>query len=136
MQNLGRLGGQIIGTKGLSELGSITQAAESGVLANNAAGKAAEVLAKADLEAQGYTVVGSNVTANTSQGIRYIDHLVDLNGDLFGVEVKSGGAFRNASQLLKDTAMEMEGATLSGPNVPAIYQGQVFKIPTVEMHYP
>lgn len=93
-------------------------------------------MAKADLEAQGYTVLGSNVTARTSQGIRYIDHLVDVNGDLFGVEVKSGGAFRSSSQLLKDTAMEIEGATLSGPNVPASLQGQTLKIPTVEMHYP
>jgi len=106
------------------------------ILENNATGKAAEALAKADLEAQGYTVIGSNVTARTSVGIRYIDHLVDVEGDLFAVEVKSGGAVRNGSQLLKDTAMEMEGATLSGPNVPANLQGQTFNIPTVEMHYP
>jgi RHS repeat-associated protein len=122
---------------GAKSFGSIYMAAETTpqILANNAAGKAAEVLAKADLEAQGYTVLGSNVTARTSQGIRFIDHLVDVNGDLFAVEVKSGGAFRSSGQLLKDIAMEFEGATLSGPNVPASLQGQVFKIPTVEMHY-
>ena len=107
------------------------------VAKNHEAGKAAEKLALQALQAEGYTVVGSNVTAYTSQGIRYIDHLVRINGELFAVEVKSGNAIRNSNQILKDVAMEVEGATLGGPNLlDDALRGETFQISTVEMRYP
>lgn len=114
---------------------SVAAIEEGGVLVNRAAGTSAEALAMADLEAQGYNILGSQVTARTSAGIRYIDHLVQTpDGEIFAVEVKSGGAIRNSSQLLKDELMYNEGAQL-GNNAPELLKGQTLQIDTVEMHY-
>jgi RHS repeat-associated protein len=46
------------------------------VITNRAAGKAAENLAKTELTQEGNTVLGSQVSANTSAGRRVIDHLI------------------------------------------------------------
>ena len=67
---------------------------------NKAVGTAAEVQAAKDLVSEGNTILGSQVSVRTAEGRRVIDHLVqDSNGTIKAIEVKSGGAVRNASQL-------------------------------------
>jgi hypothetical protein len=45
----------------------------------------------------------------------FVDILVDYGGQLFNIEVKSGGAVRNGAQITKDAAMQ-QGAKLVGKN--------------------
>lgn len=72
----------------------------------------------------------------TAEGRRVIDHLVqDANGRIRAVEVKAGGAVRNASQLAKDNALATQGGTLVGKNAPAALRGQNIAIETVERRY-
>lgn len=107
------------------------------LIANRAAGKAAENLAKAELTQEGNTVLGSQVSANTSVGRRVIDHLIQTpEGKLMAVEVKSGNGARSASQLLKDNLMSTEGATLVGKNAPGRLRGQTILLDTIERKYP
>ena len=75
-----------------------------------------EALVGQELQAAGNTILGSQVGVQTSQGLRYIDHLIQTPaGEIFAVEVKSGGAlYNNAGQIAKDVALEMEGGTFTG----------------------
>lgn len=103
---------------------------------NKSAGKAAEAQAAKDLIAEGNTILGSQVSARTAEGRRIIDHLVqDANGTIRAVEVKSGGAVRNASQRAKDNALATQGGILVGKNVPAELRGKHVIIDTVERRY-
>lgn len=112
------------------------------VLQNKVAGKAAEVLVGQELEASGNTILGSQVGVQTSQGLRYIDHLIQTpSGEIFAVEVKSGGAaYDSSTQIAKDVALETEGGTFTGSGladspIPAsVLTGQ--KIPTIVIHVP
>lgn len=107
------------------------------VVANRAAGKAAEEMAKRELTAEGNTALGSQVSANTSAGRRVIDHLIETpNGKLLAVEVKAGNGARSASQLAKDGLMAKEGATLVGKNAPDFLQGKTVILETIERKYP
>ena len=100
---------------------------------NRAAGQAAEAQAAKDLVAEGNSILGSQVSVRTAEGRRVIDHLVqDANGTIRAVEVKAGGAVRNASQLAKDNALATQGGTLVGKNAPAALRGQNIVIETVE----
>ena len=104
--------------------------------ANQAQGKAAEKLAKADLEKQGYKVLGSQVSVKTSEGRRVIDHLVqDSKGNIKGIEVKSGNAIRSSSQISKDNAMAKQGGTIIGKNAPAALKGKTIQIKTEVKRY-
>ncbi|KGK10059.1 hypothetical protein EA26_01525 [Vibrio navarrensis] len=103
---------------------------------NRAVGKAAEAQAAKDLVAEGNSILGSQVSVRTAEGRRVIDHLVqDANGTIRAVEVKAGGAVRNASQLAKDKALATQGGTLVGKNAPAALRGQNMVIETVERRY-
>ena len=101
------------------------------VLLNRAAGKEAEAIVAKQLEAEGYTIVGSQVGVRTSLGLRFIDHLVeDPAGNLIAMEVKSGGGVRTGLQVAKDTEMATQGATIVGKNAPARLAGRTLAIPT------
>jgi RHS repeat-associated protein len=107
------------------------------VTLNRQAGQAAERLVADQLVAEGYEIVGSQVAVRTSEGLRYIDHLVRTpTGELIAVEVKSGGATRSAAQVAKDTAMASEGGRIVGKNAPDALRGQTVVIPTVERRVP
>ena len=94
------------------------------ILANAAQGRAAEALASEQLENAGNSILGSQVSANTSLGRRVIDHLIRTpEGKILAVEVKSGGGTRTAAQLAKDTEMAITGATLVGKYAPDELQG-------------
>jgi RHS repeat-associated protein len=100
------------------------------ILKNVAQGKAAEVAVGTELKAEGKVILGSQVSAKTSEGRRVIDHLVQNGSGVSAVEVKSGNATRNAAQVAKDGAMAKDGATLVGKNAPAQLKGQTIKIET------
>jgi hypothetical protein len=70
--------------------------------ANAKAGAAAEQFLASALSKFGFKVVGRNVLVQTSAGRREIDIVIELGGKLFGIEVKTGNAVRNASQIAKD----------------------------------
>ncbi|MCC6316975.1 MAG: hypothetical protein IT361_04715 [Gemmatimonadaceae bacterium] len=89
------------------------------------AGRAGEAAVEAGLIAEGATILGRQVSARTSAGRRVIDFLVQRADEtLVAIEAKSGGAVRNASQLLKDERMASEGAELVGKNAPAALKGK------------
>ena len=110
----------------------LIDAAKSGgnIVENAAKGRAAEKAVATELKAEGKTILGSQVQAQTSKGTRVIDHLVDSGGKVGAVEVKSGNATRNASQVAKDNAMATEGATLTGKNAPEFLKGENIRIET------
>ncbi|MGG2100494.1 RHS repeat-associated core domain-containing protein [Stenotrophomonas sp. NRRL B-14846] len=109
----------------------------TGVGANQAVGKAAERLAAKELVAEGNKILGSQVGARTSSGLRVIDHLVETpSGKVMGIEVKAGNGVRNSAQLTKDAKMATEGAVLTGKNAPEALRGQRMIIETVERRYP
>lgn len=118
-------------------LGGGSVAGGVGILANRAAGKAAEALAGKELLAEGNKILGSQVGARTSAGLRFIDHLVQSpGGKMTAVEVKAGNGMRNAAQLAKDGKMATEGAILTGKNAPDALRGQKWIIETIERRYP
>lgn len=99
---------------------------------NRIAGKAAEKIAEQQLTDEGYKIIGSQVSVNTSAGRRVIDHLVrDPNGNIVAVEVKSGNAARSTSQLVKDALLESEGGKFVGKNAGKL-KGQTLQISTIE----
>jgi hypothetical protein len=95
------------------------------------AGKVGEAAVERALVQEGHTILGKQVGARTSAGLRFIDFLVESpKGDLVAIEAKSGGAVRNAAQLLKDAKMATEGAKLVGKNVPEALRDATVVIPT------
>ncbi len=106
------------------------------ITVNAAAGAAAEVRAAEALVAEGYQILGSQVTVRTSQGLRVIDHLVrSPSGQIIAIEVKSGNAVRSAAQLGKDALMGSEGAVIVGKNAPDFLQGTQRVIQTIERRF-
>jgi RHS repeat-associated protein len=101
-------------------------------LAKNAAqGAAAEQLVKSQLTAEGRKILGEQVSVKTSEGRRVVDLLVrDESGKIKNVEVKSGNATRNPSQIAKDDAMANGGGTLVGKNAPSELRGETMKMGT------
>lgn len=77
-------------------------------------------------------MVGKAAEAQAAKGRRVIDH---LNGTIRAVEVKAGGAVRNASQLAKDNTLATQGGTPIGKNAPAALRGKNIVIETVERRY-
>jgi RHS repeat-associated protein len=123
--------------KPLQLVGGAVKAVKAGVQANRAAGKAAEVLAAKELVAEGNVLLGSQVGARTSDGLRVIDHLIETPaGKLVAVEVKAGNGVRNTAQRTRDGLMSTEGATLTGKNARRELRKQSFVIETIERRYP
>ena len=101
------------------------------LVANVAQGKAAEQAVAETLKAEGRQILGQQVGVQTSQGLRNVDILTkDAAGQLANVEVKSGNAVRNASQVAKDTEIATEGGTYIGKNAPDAIRGQKLQVPT------
>jgi len=92
---------------------------------NKAAGKAAEAQAAKDLVAEGNIILGSQVSVRTTEGRRVIDHLIQqADGTIKVIEVKSGDAVRNASQLAKDKALSNQGGVIVGKNAPKLLKNK------------
>lgn len=105
--------------------------------ANAAAGKAAEIRAKRELEGEGNRILASQVTIQTSAGPRRVDHLIRTpSGKIVAVEVKSGGGKRTAQQLLKDKVLAREGGKIVGANGKSLRGTYIPKLETVERIYP
>ncbi len=102
------------------------------VVRNGVKGKVCERIVEATLRLKGYKIVGRHVTASTSEGIRYVDYIVEKEGRIMAIEVKTGKAARDASQLAKDAAMSTKGAKIG--NNGGVLQGQTLKIKTAEVH--
>lgn len=118
------------------QLAESANAAKRTLAANQAAGKAAEAKAAAELVAEGNKLLGSQVSIRTAEGRRIVDHLIQTpNGQIVAVEVKSGGAVRNGLQRAKDNAMASEGGIPVGKYAPDSLRGQQVVIPTVERRY-
>jgi hypothetical protein len=81
---------------------------------NGPRGIAAQRKLANDLRAAGYDVVTEGALVRTAFGRREIDVVVRLGGELHGVEVKSGGAFRGFSQAIKDWHINNHTATFFG----------------------
>jgi len=118
------------------EAGVHTVEGTSTIAANRVAGLAAEAKAEKELVEEGNTILGSHVSVRTSEGRRVVDHLIKTpDGRIVAVEVKSGGAVRNASQLAKDEAMATKGGVVIGKNAPNGLRGQEIVIETIERRY-
>jgi RHS repeat-associated protein len=131
-----RLGAKALLTEGaeLATEAAVSQTARAvpQVILNRLAGKEAEAVVGQQLVDEGYTILGSQVSVRTSQGLRVIDHLVqDAEGNILAIEVKNGGGFRKPLQVLKDTLMETEGAVIVGKNAPDALRGSTLRIPTI-----
>ena len=98
---------------------------------NIAKGAAGETMANAILRMRGYKIIGKQVSVMTSAGRRVVDFVVEKDGELLAIEVKTGRG-RDALQLAKDAAMESEGGRV-GPSGGAALAGQTLKIRTIEM---
>ncbi|MDF0607206.1 hypothetical protein HZU77_016440 [Neisseriaceae bacterium TC5R-5] len=87
---------------------------------------------KKELEDEGHTVLGEQVSIKTPKTRRIVDILVEdgKTKEVRAVEVKSGGAVRSKTQIEKDDAMEKLGGVLIGKNAPADLKNQTLKIPT------
>ncbi len=102
---------------------------------NNVAGAEAENLVAQQLARGGIPVLGRHVTIRTSAGDRIVDFLIETEQGIVALEVKSGGAVRDATQLLKDNLMATQGGVVVGSNAPTL-TGQRLIIPTVVINMP
>jgi RHS repeat-associated protein len=98
-------------------------------------GAVAERIAGAQLALKGYRIVGKQVRVMTSAGERVVDYIVERAGEYTAIEVKSGGAVRDAGQLAKDAAMASEGGLVKNAagGVRTELTGQTMKLKTVEV---
>lgn len=113
----------------------VQQFAKAGILLmNQAKGAIGETLAASRLAEQGVKIIGRRVSVQTSAGRRVIDLLVEVNGKLINVEVKTGNAVRSTSQLDKDAAMAV-GGRLVGKNARTL-AGEIRDIATVVYQLP
>jgi RHS repeat-associated protein len=110
----------------LSRISKISQIAK-----NAAQGAEGEAKVASELIAEGKTILGSHVGVQTGKGLRVVDHLVQDGDEIYAVEVKTGNATRNASQVAKDTLMEQKGGKIVGKNAPEHLRGQTVKLKTV-----
>jgi RHS repeat-associated protein len=94
-------------------------------------GRIGERTVEAMLRLKGYKIVGKNVTVRTSKGVRFVDYIVEKAGEYTAIEVKTGGAVRDSTQLAKDAAMESGGAAIG--NNGGTLTGTTMKLKTVEV---
>lgn len=109
-------------------LGKLSKAER--LAANVEKGVAGEVKAAEALETEGRTILGSQVSVRTENGLRRVDYVTENAGSLTNVEVKTGGATRNAAQMAKDDLIENQGGTFVGKNAPDKLRGKTVKVPT------
>jgi RHS repeat-associated protein len=101
------------------------------LVVNKATGQAAEKAVVDTLKKEGREILGQQVGVKTSQGLRRVDVVAkDGAGKVANVEVKSGEAVRNASQVAKDNEIATQGGTYVGKNAPESMRGQTVKVPT------
>jgi hypothetical protein len=96
-------------------------------------GAAAERIAAAELGLKGYRIVGRHVTVMTTEGLRYVDLIVEREGEYVAIEVKSMGAEYKGAQVAKDAAMASEGGkigTQAGGQATEL-TGQTLKLRTI-----
>jgi hypothetical protein len=88
------------------------------------------------LESEGHEILGKEVTVKTPKTNRRVDFLIKdgKTGEIRAIEVKSGNATRNPTQILKDNAMENAGGKIIGKNAKSEVLGQTHKIPTEVRH--
>lgn len=106
---------------------------------NQLAGRLAEMEVRNKLEKEGFEVVAEQVAVKTPHTRRRIDLLVrdKRTGELRAVEVKSGGATRDAAQVRKDRALENGDAVFVGKNAgplkgePAKMKTDVYRVDRV-----
>jgi RHS repeat-associated protein len=102
---------------------------------NRLVGEAAETIATRQISAGGNNLLGNQVSVRTSEGLRRLDNLVQTpSGQLINIEVKSGNAVRNASQLSKDSILASNGGTLVGRNAPDALRNTTQIIGTQELN--
>jgi RHS repeat-associated protein len=124
----GNYGSAAINLAGAIPVGGLAKGA--GILENAAKGAAGEAKVGQELVSEGKTILGSHVGVQTEEGLRVVDHLTQDAGKLEGVEVKTGGATRTASQVTKDNLIATKGGKIVGKNAPANLRGQTVKFPT------
>ena len=99
---------------------------------NSRNGTRREIEVKNELLRRGHEVLGSQVSVKTRYTRRIIDHLIrDRNTrQIRAIEVKSGNARRNSSQILKDNSMAVEGGEIIGKNAPDFLRNRRLRINT------
>ena len=111
--------------------------AKGGIKTNRAKGVAAEAKAAGELVQEGKTILGSQVGVQTKQGLRRVDHLTQsAQGQIVGVEGKTGKGTRTAAQRAKDAEIAEKGGKVVGKNAPENLRGRKVKFPTEERRYP
>jgi hypothetical protein len=89
---------------------------------------------------EGYEILGSQVRVQLYgtrgvKGQRVIDHLVKTpTGRIMAVEVKSGGATRAESQVVKDKILRKQGGRIIGGNIPPEWYGSPILAETIIRH--
>jgi hypothetical protein len=83
------------------------------VLLNRAAGNAFRDATAAALQADGWTILATELRVNTPLGVRVTDILAERNGSIAGFETKLGGSRYLPSQIAKDTYISRFGGTLA-----------------------
>jgi hypothetical protein len=78
-------------------------------------GAVGERIAGAQLALKGYRIIGRHVRVLTTAGDRVVDFIVERGGEYTAIEVKTGGAPRDALQLAKDAVMATEGSLVKNP---------------------
>lgn len=78
-----------------------------------------------------------NIGLDKRGHLRVLDYLIKTpNGKTIAVEVKSGNAIRNSSQLQKDNLIATEGGVLVGKNAPVNLRGKSLVFETIEKRIP
>jgi RHS repeat-associated protein len=131
----GGAGAALKAARAADKLDDVVDVAETGkkgghILEAAAKGKAGEEAVEAELKAEGAEILGKQVTAQTQEGTRRMDFLVDQGGGPKAVEVKSGNATRNRSQRLKDESMANQGGRLIGKNAPKDLRNKTINLET------
>lgn len=101
-----------------------------------AQGQRAVERAITDLVNEGRTVVGRNITIETSQGRRVTDIITRGEGGLKGHEIKSGGSPYKPSQRRKDAEIECSGGCGVGKKAKDAGLSGPVKFPTEVRRYP
>jgi RHS repeat-associated protein len=138
---VGALGADVLGaaipfaTGGGAALRAAAKAERAAAIlkVNNAVGKAGEAKVAEEVIAEGQKILGSQVCCRTSLGRRVSDHIAeDAAGNITAIEVKTGGATRNAVQKAKDAEIAAGRGTFVGKNAPPELRGQQRPIETIE----
>lgn len=101
------------------------------------AGELGEQLARDHLQANGYTILASQLYVRTSAGLRITDFVVTggkLGTDIAGFEVKVNGADRSSLQVSKDNLISIQGGTIASWRQPNFTHGLPIRYTTYLMY--